>query len=607
MVKPISDETINLILQKVDIVDVIGDHVQLKKSGRNHLGLCPFHSEKTPSFSVSVEKQFYHCFGCGASGNTISFLMNIEGYTFPQAVYELGQKAGVHVEADSKFASIEQDQHKNKEKEWMLKAHHLAAQLFHHMLLERTEGKQAREYLEARGFQLETMKEFQIGYTPNSWDFLTAFLQKREYPLSLMEKGGLLSKSEESERYFDRFRGRIMFPIWDSQGKVVAFGGRVIDEGGPKYLNSAETPIFRKSKNVFNIHRSRSEIRKLKTTILFEGYVDTISAWQAGIRHGVATLGTSLSEDQARIISRNSEQVIICYDGDQAGMEASIKAAEILDRYGCMLKVATLPSNSDPDDYIRQFGAELFKKKILQEAKSFTAFSLELLRRGRNLQDDGERMRYIAEAIGVISKLSRAVERDHYLRQLAEEFSLSLEALKQEQFQILKTEKKKKHRDKDNHKWNTSINDTKRLVVKSLVPAFHKAERIVLAHMLKNKEVTQKVKQQIGSEFNIDEHCALVAYLYAYYAEDHEPDIPLFLTFLDDPALIKLTTELSMITISPLISDKELQDCTKVILNYPQKIEIDNKEEKKRAAERQGDVVLAAQIAMEILQMRNKL
>lgn len=603
--KSISEETIRHILQKVDIVDLIGEYVHLRKSGRNFLGLCPFHSEKTPSFSVSPEKQVYHCFGCSASGNALSFLMNMEGYSFPQAVYELGQRVGITVSQTKQ--SFQQDGEKRKEKEYMLRAHHLAAQLFHHVLLERKEGQEAREYLESRGFQLETIKEFQIGFAPDSWDFLTSFLEKRDFPLNIMEKGGLLSRSEVGDKYYDRFRGRIMFPIWDTHGKVVGFGGRLLQEGTPKYLNSTETPIFRKSRSLYNFHRSRLEIRKSKRAILFEGYVDTIVAWQAGLRQGIATLGTALSVDQARILARNTEQVIICYDGDEAGLEASIKAAELLEEFGILPKIASLPQGQDPDEYIRNYGGEAFLENILHEARSFTSFYLDYLKKGVNLQDDGERLKYIGEALEVISNLPRAVERDHYLRQLADEFSLSLAALKQEQYQLMRMKKKKQQGDKEDKKWHNSIKDTKHLVVRQLVPRYQQAERILLAHMLKDKYAALKVQEKLGSRFNLDEHGALAAYLYAYYAEGHEPNIPLLLNYVNEPALNALITELSMLTISPTISDKVLEDCVHEILNYPKRLEIDKKEEERRQAERAGNVVLAAQIAMEIVELRNKL
>jgi DNA primase len=606
MNQQISDETIRLILSKVDIGDVIGDYVQLKKSGRNYIGLCPFHSEKTPSFSVSIEKQFYHCFGCNAGGNAISFLMDLEGHSFPQAVQALGDKAGIQLNIEHQ--SPEQNQERHQEKELVMKAHHLAAQLFHHVLMERSEGAEAREYLEKRGFQIETIKEFQLGFAPNSWDFLVQFLEKRKYPMSLMEKGGLLAKSE-GNKFFDRFRNRIMFPIWDTQGNVIAFGGRMIGDGQPKYLNSPESTIFRKNKQLFNFHRSRQDIRQEQSVILFEGYVDVISAWQAGFHNVTASMGTSLSDDQARIIRRNTEQVILCYDGDQAGTEAINRAAETLEKQGCLLKVAMLPNQLDPDEYLAQFGAESFRKKVINEAKAFTSFRLDVLKRGRNLQDDGERMRYIREALATVSRLPHAIERDHYLRQLSEEFSLSLDALKQEQFQIYRNDKKKEHRDKGDNKWNNSINNGKRLIanVKQLLPAFHNAERNVLAHMLKSKDVSNWIEQEVGSQFNIDEHSALAAYLYSFYGEDHPPDMHLFLSRLQDPELIQLATQLSMMAINPEPSEKMLRDYVSEILSIPYKHEIEKKEEEKRIAERQGDVIQAALIATEILRMKKKI
>jgi DNA primase len=601
----ISDETIKLILSKVEIVDVIGEYVHLKKSGRNFLGLCPFHSEKTPSFSVSIDNKYYHCFGCGAGGNAISFLMEMEGYSFPETVSVLGEKVGVYLDVQN--PKIQEGNRENKEKELVLKAHSLTAQLFHHVLMERNEGASAREYLENRGFQIETIKEFQIGFAPDSWDFLTNFLKKRDYPLPMMEKGGLLAKREGDKGFFDRFRGRVMFPIWDMQGNLIAFSGRLMGEGQPKYLNSPESLLFRKSRQLFNFHRARPEIRRTESTILVEGFADVLSIWQAGIKNVTATMGTSLSEDQARMIRRNSEQVIICYDGDQAGMDAISKASDVLEKQGCLIKVSMLPDGLDPDEYINKYGTEAFQREVINESKSYTAFLLEFLRKGRNLQDDGERMIYIKEALQVVSRLPHAVERDHYTRSIADEFALSVDALKQEQFQIYKREKRKEAKDNGIQKWNNNLNHNKRLIFKDLLPAFHNAERIVLAHMLQNKEIGEWIQEEVGSHFNIDEHSALAAYIYSYYAGGYSPDIPLFLSKLQDPALIKLATQLSTMPIDPNVSERALQDYVSKIITYPQKVEIEKKEEDKRKAERQGDVLKAALIATEILKMKNKL
>lgn len=605
MLKPIADETVSMILSKADILDVIGEYVHLNKSGRRYVGLCPFHAEKTPSFSVSPDQQLYYCFGCGAGGNTFSFLMEMEGYSFPQAVQAVGEKVGITVQLDGEEQpAVEQ---KSTEKDWIQKAHSLAAKLFHHVLLERSEGKAARDYLEKRGIRLETIHEFQIGYAPSSWDFLTSFLQKRGFPLDIMEKGGLIAKGNSS-KYFDRFRDRVMFPILDAQSQVVAFGGRILGDGNPKYLNSPETMIFRKSRLLYHFSKSRATIRQQQTSILFEGYVDVISAWQAGITNTLATLGTSLSADQARMIRRNSEKVVLCYDGDQAGIDAISRAAEVLEQQGCIVKVAALPEGLDPDDFIRQQGSDAFQKKI-KEAQSFVAFRIEVLRRGRNLLDDGERMKYIQEALQVISRLTTAIERDHYLRQLAEEFSLSLEALKQEQYLIYRAEKNKEKMDKVNERWNNNKSNGKHLVAKQMFPAFHTAERKLLAHMFKSAEVTKKVQEVIGSHFNIDEHVALAAYLYAFYQnhQQEQAEIGLFISTLQDHELSQLATELMMLPVEAEPSPKVLHDYMYEILSYPQQLEINSKEEEKLRLERQGDVIQAAHVAATIIKMKKQL
>lgn len=605
MLKPIADETVSLILRKADILDVIGEYVHLNKSGRRFVGLCPFHAEKTPSFSVSPEQQLYYCFGCGAGGNAFSFLMEMEGYSFPQAVQVLGEKVGISIQLNGE--QTQSFERSSSEKDWMQKAHSLAAKLFHHVLLERSEGEAARKYLENRGIRLETIREFQIGYAPDSWDFLTSFLQKRNFPLDVIEKGGLIAQGNGG-KYFDRFRDRIMFPIMDSQSQVVAFGGRLMGEGSPKYLNSPETLIFHKSRLLYNFQRSRALIRKEQTSILFEGYFDVLSAWQSGITNTIATLGTSLSEDQARLIRRNSEKVVLCYDGDQAGITAISRAAELLEQQGCIVKAAVIPDGLDPDDFIRRQGYEAFQKKI-NEAQSFVAFRIEALRRGRNLLDDGERMKYIGEALRVISRLPTAVERDHYLRQLAEEFSLSLEALKQELYHIYRAEKNKEKMDKVNERWNNNKNTSKHLVAKQMFPAFHTAERMLLAHMLQSAEITEQVKEAIGSRFNIDEHVALAAYLYAFYQEHQNAqlDIGLFISTLQDQELSQLVSQLLMLPIEAKPSPKVLQDYIYEILSYPLQEEIRMKEEEKLRLERQGDVIQAAHIAAMIIKMKQEL
>ncbi|WP_078552791.1 DNA primase [Bacillus alkalicellulosilyticus] len=596
----IHDDKLELIRKSSDIVEVISDYVQLKKQGRNYVGLCPFHGEKTPSFSVSSEKQLYHCFGCGVGGNVFSFVKEIEGYTFIEAVKKLSERANIPLpELDDVTAS------KTDEQQEMARGHDLAAKFYNHILLNVNSGKVGLDYLYKRGFTKDMIDTFQLGFAPDSWDSLLNFLDKRKCDPKIMEQGGLLSIRDFDQKYYDRFRNRVMFPIWDSQGQVIAFGGRTLGDGKPKYLNSSETKIFSKSKTLYGLHLARPHIRKENLAVLFEGYVDVIAAWGAGVPNGVATLGTSLTEQQAKIIRRNAENVVVCYDSDEAGVQAAFRAASIMEALGAYVRVATLPESLDPDDFIQKYGAERFKTDVIGASLTLMAFKMQYLRRGKNLQDEGERMRYIEEVLKEIALLPRPVERDHYLRQIAEEFSLSLDALKQEQHQAFRAQKSSNNPKTEQQKQTEP--KRKSFEKKKLLPAFHKAEQILLAHMMKDADISDTVQQRIGGQFNVDEYQAIAAYLYAFYAEGHYPDPAQFIQQIKDERLVTLATEIAMMDISDEISGKELDDYLRKIENYPKWVEIEQKEIEKKEAEKRKDVLLAAQIGMEIIKMTQEL
>ncbi|WP_221565632.1 DNA primase [Alkalihalobacillus sp. TS-13] len=597
----IPEETIEQIQKSNDILDVVGEYVQLKKQGRNYFGLCPFHNENTPSFSVSGDKQIFRCFGCGKGGNVFSFLMEVEGFTFIETVKNLADRVGIEL---PELASFNQNDKASKEKEIMKDGHRLLARLYHHCLTNTDYGQKAKEYLYNRGFNDEMIEHFQIGYAPDSWEFVSSFLQKRNYSLPMMQEAGLVGKREFDGKFFDRFRDRIMFPIWDTQGKNIAFGGRILGDGEPKYLNSPETKIFNKGKILYGYHLARPAMRKEDKVILFEGYVDVIAAWKADITNGVATLGTSLTQDQAKLLSRNVSTVIICYDSDNAGITAAFRATELLEKVNCNVKIAQMPQGLDPDDYIQKHGGDRFQQDVIGASLTVMAFKMQFMRRGKNLQDEGERMRYIEEILQEIAKLPKAVERDHYLRQIAEEFNLSLDAVKQQQYQAFLSIKRKK----DNDGRNRENNHKKYFGQSSrLLPAFHNAERILLAHMLKDVNLAEKVEELLGGAFNIEEYSAIAAYLYAFYAEGHTPDIGLFLERVDDQRLKQVVTELAMLTINEDISDQELYDYVNQIKKYPKLIQIQEKEKDKKRAEREQNMVEAAQIAMEIVELKRAL
>ncbi|PLT34674.1 DNA primase [Bacillus sp. V5-8f] len=596
----IEDEKINQIREAVDIVDLIGEYVQLKKQGRNYFGLCPFHGENSPSFSVSPDKQIFHCFGCGAGGNIFTFLMDIEGYSFVEAAGVLADKANIPLEIDMQQGAPKSNIPEASRQ--MMEAHDLLKKFYHHLLVNTKEGQEALEYLLGRGFTEETIEKHQIGYALDSWDFVYKFLTKRGFAEGILEKAGLIIYRERDGKYFDRFRNRVMFPIRDHQGNTIAFSGRALGDDEPKYLNSPETPIFNKSKVLYNFHNARPHIRKKEQVVLFEGFADCISAVRAGVENAVATMGTSLTDLHLGLIKRNTDNVLICYDSDSAGLAAANRAANMLVEAGFQVKASIMPDGLDPDDYIKKYGEKSFVSDVIGSSLTYMAFKMQYLRKGKNLNNEGERIQYIEEVLREISHLPNAVERDHYLRQLSSEFSLSLDALEQQQRKIFFAEKKK-----GNFSQPLAGNITLQYENK-LKPAYHNAETKLIAHMLKNKETAFKIQQMMnGLLFNLDDHQAIITYLYAFYEEGHEPDTSLFLSYLPDQNLRRIVSEVEMMSVNDEVSDKELTDYIKQVLKYEKMLKIKEKEAERKEAERRSDHLGAARIAMEIIQLQKLL
>jgi DNA primase len=468
------------------------------------------------------------------------------------------------------------------------------------LLVNTKEGQKAFDYLQARGWTREMIDQFEIGYAPDSRDFAVKFLLGRGFSPSLMEKAGLIIRKENGD-YIDRFRHRIMFPIHNHHGDAVGFSGRLLGEGQPKYLNSPETPIFHKGSILYNFHQARLHIRKHQEAVLLEGFADVISAVQAGVAHSVATMGTALTEEHARILRRNVDTVIICYDGDASGIEATFRAAKLLADAGCHVKVATIPDGLDPDEYIKKYGATRFQRDIIDASSTLMTFKMMYFRKGKNLQNENDKIRYIEEVLREISNLPNPIEWDYYLRQLADEFSLSLSAL-QEQLNryrdAVKAVKRSDHIDRETA--------PKPLLQKKLLPAFQNAERILLAHMLQNRDVAMVVQEKIAGRFNLEEHRAIAAYIYAFYEEGNEPNVSLLISRLPDD-LKPLATELSLLLITDEISDQELNDYIRHVLNYPKWLMLKEKEQEKTEAERKKDFLTAARIAKEIIEMKKML
>jgi len=406
------------------IEDVVGQYVTLKRSGSNLFGLCPFHGEKTASFSVAPDKGIYYCFGCHKGGSVINFQMEIEGLSYPDAVRALAKRAGLEVPEDEQY----QSRYRLQERQWAL--HKEAARFFHSQLYAPI-GQEALNYALGRGMNKYILTTFGVGYAPDSWDSLVTALRKKGYTEQELRDSGLVSISRKNGNLFDRFRDRLMFPIIDVRGNVIAFGGRVIkkDSEAAKYLNSPETLIFNKRKNLFGLNLAKKT--KHPYFILVEGNIDVVSLHQYGFDNAVASLGTSLTEEQAALLSKYTEQVVLIYDGDNAGQNATKRAIPILEKAGIQVKVLQLRDAKDPDEFLKKFGADRFKI-LLEESSNRVEYQLNAILKKYDLRDDDQKVKYLQESAELICTLSSSVQREVYSGRVAETAKISPEAMKME-------------------------------------------------------------------------------------------------------------------------------------------------------------------------------
>lgn len=414
MARYFDTELIEKIKDANDIVSVISEHVPLRKKGKTYWGCCPFHNEKTPSFSVTPEKGFYYCFGCGAAGNAINFLMNYEHCTFPEALEKLANRANIPLPvADMSKEQRERNEYRHK----LYEINELASNFFHNCLTQTSLGKPGLDYLLNRGLTMETIKKFKLGFAPNSWDKLyRSFIERHIQESYLLELG--LCRKGSGGKVYDYFRNRVMFPIMDGRGRVVAFGGRVLDDSTPKYLNSPETSIFSKGHVLFAFDKAYPTIRSTKQAILVEGYMDVISAHNVGITNVVASLGTAYTKDHGKLLLRQAEEIILAYDMDGAGQKAAKRAMELLVNTDFKVRVLAMPDGKDPDDYCRHHGKEAFKKLVEQAVTPFEFLLNDSLIR-HDSTDPLEKQAILEEMFTYISHVESSVERDNLLHALA--------------------------------------------------------------------------------------------------------------------------------------------------------------------------------------------
>ena len=431
------------LIARNPIEDVVSQYVNLKRSGSNLFGLCPFHGEKTPSFSVSPDKGIYYCFGCHKGGSVINFEMEIEGLSYPDAVRALAKRAGLEVPEDEQY----QSRYRQQERLWAL--HKEAARFFHSRLYAPI-GANALQYATGRGMPKSILTKFGIGYAPDSWTDLVDYLRSKNYSDQELRDSGLVTVSQKNGNLFDRFRDRLMFPIIDVRGNVIGFGGRIMnssDKSAAKYLNSPETLIFNKRKNLFALNLAKKS--KLGYLILVEGYMDAIALHQYGFDCAVASLGTALTEDGANLLSRYTEQVVLIYDGDEAGQNATQRAIPILEKAGLQVKVLKMRDAKDPDEYLKKFGADRFRI-LLEESANRVEYQLNAILKKYDLRDDEQKVQYLQESAGLIGSLSSAVQREVYGGRVAEAAGISEDAMRLEVNRALKrrTYQEKKKQEK---------------------------------------------------------------------------------------------------------------------------------------------------------------
>ena len=484
---------------RTPIEDVVGQYVNLKRSGSNLFGLCPFHGEKTASFSVAPDKGIYYCFGCHKGGNVINFEMEIEGLSYPDAVRALAKRVGMEVPEDEQY----QSRYRQQERLWAL---HKEAARFYHSQLYAPVGANALQYAAGRGMPKSILTKFGIGYAPDSWTALVDWLRGKGYTDQELRDSGLVTVSRKNGNLFDRFRDRLMFPIIDVRGNVIGFGGRIMsnqDKSAAKYLNSPETLIFNKRKNLFALNLAKKS--KLGYLILVEGYMDAIALHQFGFDCAVASLGTALTEDGANLLSRYTEQVVLIYDGDEAGQNATQRAIPILEKAGLQVKVLKMRDAKDPDEFLKKFGADRFKL-LLEESSNRVEYQLNAILKKYDLRDDDQKVKYLQESAELISSLSSSVQREVYGNRVAEAAGISMEAMKLEVGRAFKrrTYQEKKKQEKIDLSPVRNLQPTdKKLHYDNVKSA--RAEEVVLAQILKEPalfgEIPELKPEMFSSEF----------------------------------------------------------------------------------------------------------
>lgn len=507
-----SEELIDEIKNSNDIVDVISQYVNLKRSGRNFFGLCPFHKEKSPSFSVSPDKQIFHCFGCGAGGNVIHFISKIENADFKEAIGILANRAGIELPTLNNYEDNKTALLKSK----VYEINQIAAEFYHQNLYKPT-SKIGQEYIKKRKLDNRTLKSFLIGYSGN-FDELYRILKQKGFTEEEILASSLVNKTDDG-KYIDRFRKRVMFPIQDTRNKVIAFGGRVTDDRKPKYINSPENIVYSKGRHLFGLNVAKRG--ELKNIIIVEGYMDAISLYQRGITNVVASLGTALTEAQGRLLRRYSERVTIGYDSDGAGQAATLRGLEILQNIGCDVRILQISGAKDPDEYVIKYGPERFLKCV-EQAISLVEFKVKMLKQSLNLDNINDKIKFLNQVAKILSNVTNSIERELYVEKIANEYNVSKEAIYGEVNKLIyakntgeKTLEKpivKKEIKKEKQEIDSSTTKRENLIIYLLInypqESYKKIKSVISENNMKleeNQKILKKMYEEIEKgNINID-------------------------------------------------------------------------------------------------------
>ncbi|MBU0686735.1 MAG: DNA primase [Candidatus Margulisbacteria bacterium] len=565
----IKHQTIQAIKEKANLVDIISEYVNLKKRGKNYVGLCPFHSEKTGSFTVSPEKEMFHCFGCHVGGNLFSFIMKIENVDYPSAIEILAKKMGIQVLYDHAKGKSK------SEKEKIYKINEMALAFFK-AHLESSAGKAANQYLEKRGIAQELIASFEIGACSDAWDDLYKHLISRGADPKYILASGLVIKKESGEGYFDRFRGRIIFPIRDTNHHLCGFGGRVFLTGEPKYLNSPDTLAYNKSEILYGLNLAKERIKATKTAVLVEGYLDLISCFQAGVDVSCASLGTALTSQHAKLLKRYAQRVVLCFDSDQAGSKAAERSIEVLRNLDISVRVCNLAPYKDPDELAKKEGPQSLKDR-LKAAKPHLQYKLEAIQSRYNLRDIEEKAKAAAEAAAVIGKENNKVIQSEYVKIASDLLQIDVNTLKSEI---------KKSSFYGNSKGKSL---TKQITVKPKSKT-EEAEKIVLQLALGNQDYYTLAIEELSKDQLLSKEAAEILTQLSTLPKEEIKKEKLLFEKLESEEAKKLLAEISVL--EPIRGDfeKVFSDCLNVIKASQLKSQIEHLKTEINSAEKTGDV-----------------